>query len=456
MSKKKWALVVLILMVVSNFLLFRYLPFISQFTTMKVTLTSDHPGEYQVFYSDDGIYSADQSVTAQYKNADETDTLEFSVRNMAYFRMDFGSEAATIEVEDISFVCAGKTMSLGADAFLESTERNDIASVEEGNGTVILTVEDEDPRLVLNLENYDVKAFVREASGLLDTVFRVLACAAVDVLLLGVFFVGHSVKTLFRELYQNRRLIMRLAVNDFKTKYVGSYLGIMWAFIQPIITVLVYWFVFGVGLKSGPVNGNFPFVLWLIAGLVPWFFFQDALSGGTGALMEYQYLVKKIVFKISMLPVVKLISALFVHLFFIAFMIFLYACYGYWPDLFDLQVLYYVVCNFVLSLGLCYATCSIVVFFRDTTQIINVVLQVGVWMTPIMWNISIIPERLRGLFNILPMYYIVAGFRDSLIDKVWFWEKPYETIYFWFVTAALFGIGTMVFKRLKVHFADVL
>ena len=112
MSKKKWALVVLILMVVSNFLLFRYLPFISQFTTMKVTLTSDHSGEYQVFYSDDGIYSADQSVTAQYKNADETDTLEFSVRNMAYFRMDFGSEAATIEVEDISFVCAGKTMSL--------------------------------------------------------------------------------------------------------------------------------------------------------------------------------------------------------------------------------------------------------------------------------------------------------------------------------------------------------
>lgn len=77
-------------------------------------------------------------------------------------------------------------------------------------------------------------------------------------------------------------------------------------------------------------------------------------------------------------------------------------------------------------------------------------------MTPIMWNVSMIPERLRGLFNILPMYYIVSGFRDSLIDKVWFWEKPYETVYFWFVTAALFGAGTMVFKRLKVHFADVL
>lgn len=456
MSKKKWAAAILILMVVSNCLLFLYLPFISQYTTMKVTLCADQQGDYQVFYSDDGIYSADQAVTAQYVNEDETETLEFSVENMAYYRMDFGAKPATVRIRDISFVCAGKTMSLGADALINSTERNDIASLEEKDDTIVLNVDGEDPRLVLDLSNYDVKAFVHEASEVFDRIFRILACAAVDILLLGVMLVGKSIKTLIRELYQNRRLILRLSVNDFKTKYVGSYLGIMWAFIQPIITVLVYWFVFGVGLKSGPVNGNFPFVLWLIAGLVPWFFFQDALSGGTGALMEYQYLVKKIVFKISMLPVVKLISALFVHLFFIVFMIFLYACYGYWPDLFNLQIFYYIICNFVLSLGICYATCSIVVFFRDTTQIINVVLQVGVWMTPIMWNISIIPERLRGLFNILPMYYIVSGFRDSLIDKAWFWEKPYETIYFWFVTAALFGIGTMLFKRLKVHFADVL
>lgn len=456
MSKKKWAAAILILMIVSNCLLFLYLPFISQYTTMKVTLSADRPGDYQVFYSDDGIYSGDQAATVGYTNAGETVTLEFPVDNMAYYRMDFGAEAATVRISDISFVCAGKTMNLGADALLNSTERNEIISLEQEDDLVILKVDHEDPRLVLDLTNYDVKAFVYEASSFLDKVFRILACVAIDILLLGVMLVGKNIKTLFYELYQNRRLILRLSVNDFKTKYVGSYLGIMWAFIQPVITVLVYWFVFGIGLKSGPVNGNIPFVLWLIAGLVPWFFFQDALSGGTGALMEYQYLVKKIVFKISMLPVVKLISALFVHLFFIAFMIFLYACYGYWPDLFDLQVLYYVLCNFVLSLGICYATCSIVVFFRDTTQIINVVLQVGVWMTPIMWNISMIPERLRGLFNILPMYYIVSGFRDSLIDKVWFWEKPYETVYFWFVTAALFGAGTMVFKRLKVHFADVL
>ena len=120
------------------------------------------------------------------------------------------------------------------------------------------------------------------------------------------------------ELYQNRKLVLSLAKNDFKTKYAGSYLGIVWAFIQPIVTILVYWFVFSVGLKAGTVS-DYPFVLYLVSGIVPWFFFQDALNGGTNALIEYNYLVKKVVFKISILPIVKIISALFVHVFFVAF-----------------------------------------------------------------------------------------------------------------------------------------
>ena len=79
------------------------------------------------------------------------------------------------------------------------------------------------------------------------------------------------------ELYQNRQLILSLAKNDFKTKYAGSYLGMVWAFVQPIITILVYWFVFTVGMKAGSAS-DYPFVLYLVTGLVPWFFFQDALN----------------------------------------------------------------------------------------------------------------------------------------------------------------------------------
>lgn len=259
------------------------------------------------------------------------------------------------------------------------------------------------------------------------------------------------------ELYQNRKLVLSLAKNDFKTKYAGSYLGIVWAFIQPIVTILVYWFVFSVGLKAGTVS-DYPFVLYLVSGIIPWFFFQDALNGGTNALIEYNYLVKKVVFKISILPIVKIISALFVHVFFVAFALLLCACYGYTPSLYTLQIIYYSVCTFLFVLGLVYATSAIVIFFRDLTQIISIFLQVGVWLTPIMWDINMLSSHpwLIKLFKLNPMYYVVTGYRDSMLGHVGIWNHVSWTIYFWVVTILLFGLGSVIFKRLKPHFADVL
>ena len=261
------------------------------------------------------------------------------------------------------------------------------------------------------------------------------------------------------DVYRNRRLVLKLARNDFKTRYAGSYLGTIWAFIQPIVTILVYWFVFAVGFKSTMENVQIPFVLYLVAGIVPWFFFQDALVGGTNALIEYNYLVKKVVFNISVLPIVKIVSALFVHGFFVMFTMILYMGYGRFPDLYYLQILYYSICTFLLVLGMCYATCAVVVFFRDLSQIINIVLQVGIWLTPIMWvaeNTLVNHPLLHRVFRLNPMYYIVSGYRDAFIMKRWFWEEGTWTAYFWIVTGLCFIFGSWVFRRLRIHFADVL
>lgn len=267
---------------------------------------------------------------------------------------------------------------------------------------------------------------------------------------------------ILKDLLNNKKLIMNLAKNDFKTKYAGSYLGIIWAFVQPIITVVLYWFVFQLALNVGSQftkeGIEVPYVLWLVAGLVPWFFFQDALNAGTSALLEYSYLVKKVVFNISVLPVVKIISALFVHVFFCAFMLILFACYGYFPDLYTLQIFYYSVCMIVLAAGIVYLTSAVVVFFRDLSQLIGVFLQIGVWMTPIMWNIDVMnfSPVLTFVLKANPMYYIVSGYRDSLINKIGFWENPILTIYFWVLSILLFFLGSTIFKKLRVHFADVL
>ena len=100
----------------------------------------------------------------------------------------------------------------------------------------------------------------------------------------------------------------------------------------------------------------------------PWFFFSDALSGGTRALLDYSYLVKKVVFQIDALPIVKVISAVFVHLFFVAFAVFLYVLYGYVPDFYTLQIVYYSVGLLLFATGLVYLTSAVVVYRHHYTS----------------------------------------------------------------------------------------
>ena len=113
----------------------------------------------------------------------------------------------------------------------------------------------------------------------------------------------------------------------------------------------------------------------------------------------------------------------------------------------------------VLILGISYFTCSVVVFFRDLSQIISILLQVGIWLTPIMW---VAEDALAGhptlarVLKVNPMYYIVSGYRDTFVKKEWFFEHPMWTLYFWIFALLCLLLGGHVFKKLRIHFADVL
>ena len=120
----------------------------------------------------------------------------------------------------------------------------------------------------------------------------------------------------------NKKMLNFLIKNDFKNKYAGSFFGVFWAFVQPVVIILLYWFVFQIAFGSGDEDGA-PFVLWLMAGLVPWFFFSEAWMNATSSFIEYSYLVKKVVFDIKLLPFVKVASSLYVHVFFVFVLFFL-------------------------------------------------------------------------------------------------------------------------------------
>lgn len=259
----------------------------------------------------------------------------------------------------------------------------------------------------------------------------------------------------FRDILQSRKIILDLAKRDLKTRYLGSYLGILWAFILPAINILLFWFVFQVGFKSTPVD-NFPFILWLLPGMIPWNFFSDSLMGATNSILDNSYLVKKVVFRVSILPLVRVLSALFVHLFFIAFLFLVFFIYGYKPSIYNLQVFYYLFATVSLALGLSWITSSLIIFFKDLGQLVSMMLQIGFWLTPIFWTTKIIPVEYHFVLKLNPFYYIVEGYRDTFIYHIWFWEHYKLTLNFWGITLTSLLIGVFLFKKLRPHFADVL
>lgn len=291
-----------------------------------------------------------------------------------------------------------------------------------------------------------------------ELIKKILSCAVILASCI-VFAKGYDkFTTLPVELYQNRHLIWKLAKNDFRKRYAGSYMGAVWALAQPVVTVAMYYIVFDkiMGNQVNRGTGDIPFVLFLTAGLVPWFYFSEALNSGTNAMLEYNYLVKKVVFKISVLPIIKIIAATFIHVFFVVVLLIVAAVYGYYPTVYTLQIFYYSACLFVFVLALCYTTCAVVVFFKDLAQIINIALQIGMWATPILWNIDVLQGKWVVILKLNPLVYIVNGYRSAIYGRQWFFQDFFSTMYFWIVTVVLFGLGAAVFKRLKVHFADVL
>lgn len=262
-----------------------------------------------------------------------------------------------------------------------------------------------------------------------------------------------------RELLDNRKMIWKLSKNDFKTKYAGSYFGILWAFVQPIVTIMIYVIIFQFGFRAAPTVEGYPYALTLTSGIIPWFFFSEALLNATNCFMEYSYLVKKVVFKISILPMVKVISSLFVHVFFVGLVLVIFLVFGKVPPIQFIQIFYYTFCAICFTLGLAFLTSSIVPFFRDFGQIISIGLQVWMWACPIMWDMNQMLGDHPALMKIVklnPFVYIVQGYRDCYINGVWFWEHGLYTLYFWSVTLFLGWFGFRIFKKLRVHFSDVL
>ncbi len=260
---------------------------------------------------------------------------------------------------------------------------------------------------------------------------------------------------LFRNIISHRALIFALALRDLQSRYAGTLGGTLWAFTHPLSVVVIFYFVFAVGFRAQGPSGA-PFILWFVCGLVPWFFFSETLNAITNSIYSNAHLVKKTIFPAEILSIVHIISGLFPHACFLIILVGMLAFFKV-PFLAErLLVVYFLICNCVLLIGLGWMLSALQVFYRDIAQGLTIILNLCFWITPIVWPLDIMPANFRVLMFYNPLYYIVKGYRDLLIFNSVAWPSAWATFYFWSVTALLFITGTYIFCRLQPEFADMM
>jgi ABC-type polysaccharide/polyol phosphate export permease len=257
-----------------------------------------------------------------------------------------------------------------------------------------------------------------------------------------------------RQAFLHRSTIYAMALRDFESRYIGTLGGAIWAVIQPLATITVFYFVFAIGFRvQSP--GDTPFILWFVSGLAPWFLFNDTLQAISGSVTDNAHLVKKTVFPTEVLALVKIVSALLPHLIFLLILVAMLFFFDVPFSIARTLLVYYFICIVALLLGIGWLLSALQAFYRDIGQALSIFLNVWFWATPIVWPEQNIPESIRWILIYNPIYYIVSGYRDSLIYPNVIWPGTIQTVFFWCFAAGCMLVGSFVFDRLKPEFADV-
>jgi len=258
-------------------------------------------------------------------------------------------------------------------------------------------------------------------------------------------------------IFKQRNIMYTLVVRDFKSRYLSSFIGLPWAFFQPAVYVLVIWFAFTYGLRAGNTETGTPFGAWLIAGMIPWMYISQTMIVACEAIREYSYLIKKTSFPVIMIPIIKIFSGMIVHIILIILVAFLLVfAYNISPSIYWVQIIYYFFAIIVLLTGISLFVASVNIFIHDMAHIVNIVVTMLFWATPIIWPYSMLSGSYRYLALFNPFFYITEGYRYTFVEHVWFFEYPEMNLYFWSVTLFLLFIGFLTFNKLKPDFGDEL
>jgi len=267
-----------------------------------------------------------------------------------------------------------------------------------------------------------------------------------------------SAVKLARQTWDNRRITWEFALRTLQKKYKGSALGIVWAGVRPLAYVLVFWFVFEMGIRGGRATpGNVPFIVWLIPGMFAWQYISSVFSEGANSIRKNRALVTKTVFPAITIPQFTVLSLFLVHVLLMICVMIGFALFGFTPTVYWLQMPYFFLASFVFTLLISTFFSVLTVYSKDITHLLRSATQLIFWLSAIIWPFSTFePGTMKRIMMLNPVLYIVEGYRNILIYDTWFWANPLWVAYFWGLMAVM-GLATLfVWTRMSKNFADVL
>lgn len=259
-----------------------------------------------------------------------------------------------------------------------------------------------------------------------------------------------------RTLWRNRRLMRSMVRRDILARYRGSFAGAAWTFLNPLLLMATYFFVFGVVLQTrfGADQSRSGFILYFLAGMLPWLAFAEAVGRSPHVILEHRNFVKKLVFPLETLPANLVISGAVTELFALGiFVAGLLIARGALPAT-ALWLPVLVIPQLLFTAGLCWFLAALGVFMRDLTQIIGFLLNLVFFLTPILYPDTALPEAARKVLGVNPVYILVRGYRAIFLENQAPAILPVATL--WVVSLLLAAGGYLWFRRLRKGFADVI
>ena len=266
-----------------------------------------------------------------------------------------------------------------------------------------------------------------------------------------------TLKEVIEENWLWRQQIFNLAKIDVRKTCRGAVLGWVWLFVKPLIYIAVFWFALEMGLRAGSDTAEYPYLLWLTAGLVPWFFMQSMISTGANVYKRYPFLVNKIHFPLSAISTFYVLAEFFVYLALMLLVVVVCFATGVSLSIYALQLI--PIALVMLAFWTCFsiALSPLSAISKDFSNLLKAFSTPIFWVSGIIFDVFSLPlPWLTQALAFNPVTFFATASRAALCDKYWLWERPELLIPFLVVFLATATVMLLSYKKLRREVADVL